>query len=325
MRPVPRISVIVLALVSPWLCVSGALAVESLPRVHLEIAAEKRGTLEGPQQWIRTLEGVPFASIRIRSAQPADQPKIEQTGTGPSATYRVLGLLAPGNDLFLPGAKIRAGDRAGVERWLSTLSQNADAAGTEGMGGPAQLPLKQLEAAILRLAPPVRRSTRGRPLREVIQEVDDELDLRLTQTAEVKNWLDGGSPVQDELEGVSAGTALSAALRSAGLVLLVDNGSTPPGFRIVRHVASQDDSNLWPVGWTSTLPSTQTAPKLFEKLEVEMKDTPYQRAVDALQARIQLPILYDHVALADRQIRSDAGLVLKVQSNHSPIDSLLQS
>lgn len=300
MRSVPLVfACIAFALV--WPLERSSVAAE-VPRVHLEIAAEKVGTLEGPQQWVRTLQGVPLASVRIRVATPNDRPNIEETGTADAPAYRVLGLLTAGNDLLLPGVKVPSGDRAGVERWLANLaSESSDSSNVEGAGREVGVDPKKLEAAIQRLAPSVLQATRGRPLQDVVQDIDDQLKLGLTDDADVRHWIASGPAVQDELQGLSAGTALAAMLQPAGLDLLFQSDSARPTFRIAQRTVE----NTWPIGWASTLPSPKLAPKLFDKLEVEMKDTPFRRATEALQERLQLPLVYDHAALRERQIDLD--------------------
>ena len=43
-------------------------------------------------------------------------------------------------------------------------------------------------------------------------------------------------------------------------------------------------------------------PKLFERLEVEITDTPLQEVLDSIQQRLGVPLLLDHVALARGKI-----------------------
>ncbi len=273
-----------------------------VPRVHLEIAAEKVGTLEGPQQWVRTLQGLPLASVRIRASMPNDRPKIEEAGTADAPAYRVLGLLTAGNDLLLPGAKVRSGDRAGVERWLANLgAESSNSSNADGAGREAGVDPKKLEAAIQLLSSTVVQATRDRPLQDVVQDIDDQLKLGLTDDPDVRHWLASGPAVQDELKGLSAGTALAAVLQPAGLDLVFQADAARPAFRISQRTAD----NTWPIGWASTLPPPKLTPKLFDKLEVEMKDTPFRRATEALQERLQLPLVYDHAALRERQIDLD--------------------
>ena len=106
--------------------------------------------------------------------------------------------------------------------------------------------------------------------------------------------------VIDELQGLSAGTALVAVLRPLGLVMAPQkqaDGTIKLWITDVRRAAAS-----WPVGWPSEKPPREIAPKLFDFLNVEIKDTPLAEALAAISARLDLPFLFDHNGLARHQI-----------------------
>jgi hypothetical protein len=106
--------------------------------------------------------------------------------------------------------------------------------------------------------------------------------------------------VADELQGLSAGTALAALLRPLGLVLLPQkqpDGQLKLWITDVRRAAVS-----WPVGWPSQKPPRETLPDLFTFLNVEIQDAPLSKSLEEISGRLKAPILFDHNGLARQKI-----------------------
>lgn len=268
------------------------------PRVHLEIGTTGIGAIEGPQQWVRALEGMSLASVRLRSAEPTDRTNVEKTGTPEAPVYHVTGLLTSNNELLLPGAKIRYGDKAGLQAWLDKITSSSDQAEATGAFGMSD---EQLVALHDRLAPALSISTRGKELSAVLRSIAGELPVALDIDLELRTKVREANAVADELQGLSVGTALAAALRPAAL------GFAPlrqtDGTWRLRVVDIDKTRDAWPVGWPGDAPPPVLVPKLFEKLEVEIADTPLDKALSALEGRIKIPFVIDYLALDTRQIK----------------------
>jgi len=127
--------------------------------------------------------------------------------------------------------------------------------------------------------------------------------------------------LQDELQGVSAGTALAVMLRPAGLVMTPER---PPGgqlrYRITKPVEGRES---WPIGWPLEKKPVEVLPDLYEFINVEISDTPAQEAVDAIAERLKIPFLYDRNAMAWHEVDL-AKVTATVPSKRSTYSLILQ-
>jgi hypothetical protein len=110
----------------------------------------------------------------------------------------------------------------------------------------------------------------------------------------------GDTLVADQLQGLSAGTVIVAVLRPLGLVLVPRKEADGTIKLWITDVRNARES--WPVGWPPETKPIETAPKLFNNLNVEIDDTPLSQALEAIGGRIEMPILYDHNSLARHRI-----------------------
>ncbi|MFM7738288.1 MAG: hypothetical protein ACKO9H_02715 [Planctomycetota bacterium] len=120
--------------------------------------------------------------------------------------------------------------------------------------------------------------------------------------------------LQDELQGLSAGTALAAALRPAGLVLVPvrEQGKSVE----LAVVDSGQADEHWPVGWPNEVPVSRAEPKLFGRRDIEIKGFPLQQAVSAVAGLCEVPVLYDWNALAKKEIDPTKTMVTVVKKKH---------
>lgn len=267
--------------------------------VDLEVATESGLALEAPAQWMKVLQDLPWESLRLRAARGGDAPRVQPSGGEPPTRYRVLGVLRTDNRLYLPGGKFRLQDKAGLRRWLSDLQsgRSPQEPRADGAFGLRQQTLVQVFDA---LVPPVTQATKGQPAAQVVRQIGAGLKMKLDIDAAAGEALRAADPVAEELAGLSAGTALAAVLRVHGLALLP---SDEGGDVRLRVVTGRQADQAWPVGWPPDTGARETLPKLFEFLQVEIARTPLDQALAALQARLQVPFLVDHNALASQQIR----------------------
>jgi hypothetical protein len=63
-------------------------------------------------------------------------------------------------------------------------------------------------------------------------------------------------------------------------------------------VAAKPEAEIWPVGWPPERPAREVLPALFEWLNVNIEDTAVARVAEAIGKRMEVPILFDHNALA---------------------------
>lgn len=269
-------------------------------RVELELVMAPGFPTEQARKWIALLDKAGIIGVRIRGGNVGDSVKLEPTGTRDRPAYRVTGILTLDEKLILPGGKFTANDVAGIARWLAKLKEG----GSEGLDSkPAAFGLTptQLVATHEALAGKVSFSTKGQAPRDVVEKIGGTLSLKLTTDTAALKALEACDPVGDELLGLSHGTALAAAIRPAGLVLVPVKGAGQVQLRIT---SSKSVKESWPIGWP--LPAEKSpkevVPDLLKFIPVEINDTPLGDALTAIVGRLKVPLVIDYNALARQRV-----------------------
>ncbi|MBI3840276.1 MAG: hypothetical protein HY288_20325 [Planctomycetia bacterium] len=264
------------------------------PRVSLELLTRPGLPLMASQQWFKVLTDLGVSGLQIHAGGPRDEVAITQQGSKASPEYRVVGILAADNSLYLPGGKFSLTDSGRLRKWLDELGDQG-AAGVTEKRSAFGLIARQLEQVNADLKKPVGFSTKGMSGVKAVSQVAARLDFPLVLDEEAKRELTGVK-VAEELSGISSGTALAVMLRPAGLVL---EPVRPQGGELQYRVGkAQADHQAWPVGWKPEAKAVKVLPDLFEFLNVEIKDTPVSEALEAIEGRLKIPFLFDHNALA---------------------------
>ncbi len=208
--------------------------------------------------------------------------------------YKVTGILASDNKLYLPGGKFGVRDVGQLRTWLDNL-EDAGAEGVTAPRGAFGFTPGQFQEVYDDLKRPLGRSTKGVPAMQVAHQIADRVRLPFQ--------LDPGATaalshvtVQDELKDLSCGTALAAVLRPAGLVFRPQRQRGGPlCYRVGEPVAGEE---VWPVGWKPRKRASDQLPGLFEMLNVEIAEIPVSDAVAAIEGRLEVPFIYDRTAMA---------------------------
>lgn len=268
------------------------------PRISLELATDKGFPITGAQQWSKVLADQGVTNFRIRSAVGADHPAIEQLGDEKNPSFRVVGILTADNLLVVPGGRFSPRDGAAIRKWIENLADQGEAGVTERRSAFGLL-RQQLVEVQEDLTQRIDFSTKDMLLSEAIEKLERRLKHPVVIDAVASSELEDVKIV-DELSGISAGTAIAAMLRPAGLVLCPER---PQGgqlqYRICKPVEGRES---WPIGWPSEKKPIDILPELYEFINVEISDTPAQEAVDAIAERLKVPFLYDHNAMAWHEI-----------------------
>jgi hypothetical protein len=130
--------------------------------------------------------------------------------------------------------------------------------------------------------------------------------------------------LEEELKGLSRGTALAAILRPAGLVF---SPQRPRGgklqYFVGKPVAGQES---WPVGWKADQSDREVLPELFTAINAEISEVPAAEALQSIAGRLKVPFLVDQNALAFHDIdmsTSEVSLPAKRMSYALILDKLL--
>jgi hypothetical protein len=269
-------------------------------RVELELVTEEGAPATIAHQWGAALSELRLGNLRIRATRPGDEVGIQQRGSGDTATYLVTGALTARNTLRLPGAEFRLGDKAGLTAWIAKLKEGGETRLNEQEVVFGMTPT-QLVAVHEALKVPVAFATKGQRSFDVLKRISATLRLSFLADAEARQAMGGDDPVLDELQGLSAGTAIAAVLRPLGLVMVPQKQSGGEVRLWITDVRRSKES--WPVGWPSESSPRETLPELFAFAKnVAIQDTPLDVALEAIGQRVKAPMLYDHNSLARQQI-----------------------
>ncbi len=274
-----------------------ATAQEASPRVRveLEVVTQPGLAVTAQQKWLPFLSDVELDRVRIRSGRAGEQAKLETRETAGIVTHHVVGLLTNRDRLQVPGGSFRYGDRTGIEAWVEKLRRGGEE-GARARNTVFGLTRKQLVDLHEQLATQVEFSTRGEPAAEVVDRIVGGLPVRVVIDPAARRTLAADPAVRDELRGLGSGSALAAAVRPLGLVVVPHRAGNAETVLRIRDV--RDVTESWPIGWPSPKSAGNTLPQLFKRLNVEIGEIPLQQAVDAIQQRLEVPVLWDHNSLA---------------------------
>jgi hypothetical protein len=277
-------------------------------RVDLELVTVGSFPFEQTRDWVAMLQKLNLEGVRIRAGTEDDVPEIATEGSEKSPVYKVKGLLTPGGNLILKGAKFKLADRAALGRWLDKLKQGGEEGLTATPGAFGLLP-KQLAAVHQGLSGPVDFSTAGGKPKDIVDKLAEKLSLTVTFESGSDTALRSAEPFPDQLLGVSSGTALAAVLRPSGLVFVPVKGK---GDSIQLKITdSRSVEKSWPVGWTTDKGKGLLLPDLFKTLKVEIEDTiPLEESLAAIQKRVNVPFLIDQNSLARQRVDLKAKIGL---------------
>ena len=118
--------------------------------------------------------------------------------------------------------------------------------------------------------------------------------------------------VEDELKGLSCGTALACVLRPAGYSMAPRAVGGQIVYAVVKAegnpVSSKlDDVSLatfkvWPLGGTTDKSDSRAVPGLYKSHNVNVKNVPAATAIAAIGKQLAIPVLFDRKALAKYKI-----------------------
>ena len=259
--------------------------------LHLNVVFSDRGMVGEQQRWMEMLSGVGADRVTSETSM-VDEPTVSETGdVDPLMT--VTGIVK-GTKLLLPGGKFSIRHRRAISSHLNQLkTDGAKFTLSEKMA--FGLPPEELVGLHEQLSRPVATGVKDRPGPEVIQELLASTGMTTRIDPSAVELMQFPDPVLDELQGLSAGTALAAAARPMGMVVEPkrENGRAT---LVVRD--SREGTESWPVGWPLREPPVAVAPELFTKIDLAVEEISLQQIVTAFGSRLSMPILLDQNSLA---------------------------
>ncbi|MBN1909687.1 MAG: hypothetical protein JW818_08110 [Pirellulales bacterium] len=300
-----------------------AVPARAADRVELVIHVEKGAPLMGRQNWVRDLGKAGFTQVRFRQSRAGAPTGVEVHGTEPSRRYVVTGVLDVRGDLVVAGRRYREGDGDRLARWLGDLAKN-------GLPKPAEpkaaFNLTQAQYATLRkdLAQPVGFATKDKARSDVVRRIGDRLQTPLQIEPDARKALSAeGDKVAEDLQGMSAGTALACVLRPAGLCLVPRLATNGTPVCTVRAAGPKEE--IWPIGHVPRTPEIKLVPALFARHQIRIENVSAADVVKTIAEAAKLPVLYDHNALARHGIDPAKKLVSIAQRQASYDQTLIRA
>jgi len=269
--------------------------------IDVEVATQKGMPLTAPQEWAQLLGEMQLASVRLRGGRLDDRPEVTKVDGVPNLRFKVLALLDRSGDLVLPERRFRLSDRKALGDYFQSLAQNESFG--EELGGFG-LTKKQFRQVHADLARSVTFSTQGKTSADVLAQLESKFAVPVVRDAVAREALRQAKPLQTQLRDMSAGTALAIALRVEALVLRPEKPTGEPLRMVVER--SQPDRDSWPIGWKPEGSPRLVAPKLFEFLTIEIDGYTLAKALEALESRMGVAVIFDERILAAREIHPAA-------------------
>lgn len=272
---------------------------EAAPRVSFELVTGNGFPLNASRKWIELFKNLEGTNVRIRGARGSEQTTVENVGSETSPSYHVVGILIGDDRLRLLGGDFGPHDRTKIAEWIKKLrSEGVD--GLTAVRVAFGLSSEQLVSFHEHVSRPLSFSTKGVRAGDVVRQLVRDLQLPFEVSSAGRAAFARNETVADELNGLTSGTALAATLRPLGLVWRPQKRDDGKVMLSIKDAGESDES--WPIGWPIKDTPLATAPKLFESLQVEIRDTPLAQAIEAIQPRVQLPFLFDYNSMARHRV-----------------------
>ena len=271
----------------------GVSAQAALP-IDVEVVTETGGPITAPQQWGQILGKMELGRVRIRPAGPGDKTSVKQDGQ----RFKVVAILNGKGDLLVDGRRYRDSDRAKLSDYFQSLAKEESYGQQKGIFGLTE---KQFRAVYGELSRSVDFSTDRESPVSLLDQFAETVSIPIKVEVEAVRLMKKSKPVEWQLRGMSTGTALAIILRESNLVLRpVKPQGQPP-----ELVIELDRPNVesWPIGWKIQGSPRIAAPKMYEFLTIEVAGYTLQQALDALEPRMGIPLIYDRRTLTRRKIK----------------------
>ncbi len=286
---------------------------QSKRTIHIEVSATARADVQTQQNWMEVLAEVGADRVRSRTTQSTGTIEIKETETSLGVLVNLYGVI-DGNMLKLPGQSFQLRDVDKIRDYVQKLRDDgADVALADKKA--FGLTSEQLVSLNEAFSIPVEIETKNRPAQDVLDFAERKLNYEIELDAASKLGFKRAEPFQDELQGLSLGTALAAAIRPLGLVLAPARQQGAP--LMIRIVDSRSVEEHWPIGWPAPQNPIETVPRLFEKNVLEIRDFPLDQVLAAVQTKADVPMLFDYNSLARAAIDLTATNVTFVNENSS--------
>ncbi len=284
-------------------------------QVQLEIAGDSQhGAGMAFQQWGQALSAAGVQNFRLRSAQDGDKPGIEVGGTEQMPLYKVTAVLGVRDELIVPGGRFRRTECKQLAAWLDDLAKRGLPEKRERVVafGLTESQLKKVKAD---LSKAVGFSTKGMTRSEAVNKIAGQLGLALKIDGTLADGPEkmGDDKIEEELSEISSGTALACILRPIGACMVPRVDGETLSYAVLKM---QLDQAPWPVG-TPPQSAHEALPALYEYHNVNVSGVSAAKLLAVVGKQVNVPVLFDHNALARHGIEPDKAIVSHPQQRTS--------
>ena len=272
----------------------GKVFAQSNRSIALNLLADSRTGGADQQQWLAAMSEVGADRVKVQTvARP--RPSIEEDEVGGLTLITVKGVIS--NDrIKFPGKSFKRSDAAGIRDFIDQLRSDGmktTLAQKKGFG----LTSEQLAAVYELLNAPVNRATENVPFQEMVEALLDATPLPYDLTAEAKEKLTS-DPISVKLKGLSSGTALAILLRQQDLAFYLQP-ERGRGVKLKITLAA-DAKESWQPGWPVEEAPVNAFPKMFQRIPLQVNQTPLASVLAAIQRRLAIPFVIDPAAVKDK-------------------------
>ncbi|SFH53646.1 hypothetical protein [Planctomicrobium piriforme] len=254
------------------------------------------------QKWRQEFERIGEA-VRIRQPLADEKVAISEKPRGPFRVVKVTGAINRDGVLIFPGKTFKPGQSEQMKMWLTEIK-------TYGAQGSPQgqprygLTEPQFKTLFEQLTPPVADPLKGLSIAAAIEKIPlpAALSLNYHSTAAALQQSAGQTKLEDEVQGLSTGTALAYVLSQQGLAFRPLRTPTGQIQLLIQPLADVPDA--WPVGWPvdETRPRNEIVPGLFKTVDTGVQTAPLSIVLDAIEDRTGVRLLVDLRASLAKQL-----------------------
>lgn len=261
--------------------------------IELQVQADPRAPVGTQQRWMESLQDVGADRVVVKSGTSSTA-SISETKLASTTLVSIVGII-DGNRLHMPGGVFAITDKGGMKALIQQIRDDGAQvalADKKAFG----LTSEQLVELHQTLSKPLDFETKGVAASRVVAQISNLIGTDFQMDATTTAALATEDTVAEELKGLSAGTALAAAIRPFGLVLEPTREQGKP--LQLKIVDAQASDEHWPIGWPLDGPPVAVEPKLFDRLALEIRGFPLGDALNAIEQRAGVRFLYDRNAMA---------------------------
>ncbi len=168
----------------------------------------------------------------------------------------------------------------------------------------------QLQKVNADLAKAVGFSTKGMSRSDAVDKIAGQLGLKLAIDGSLTDGAKEDDKIEEELSGLSSGTALACILRPIGFCFVPhESGDT-----LAYTVRKADlDKEIWPIGWPAEN-GPKVLPSIYEFHNVNISNVAATKVLAVIGKQLGVPVLYDHNALAKYNIDLDKAVLSHPQA-----------